>query len=292
MYPEETRQPVVFDAELGWFHAPNMVTARGIRTNSLGLRDIEVSPTTKPTMLFVGDSFVYGNGVKDGERFTDVLRPKLPNFRIVNAGVAAYGTDQQFLLLQRLWPKLEPSVVVLIVCVENDHEDNSSSARHGHQFKPYLAKVDGEWKFQNIPVRHGHRWYFNNNWLANHFAVVRLALHVYMHARYPKVIVPDPTTQLVAMMRDYVESRGARFLVGLQTQDKELEPYLIANNIPYTRFDDAETMRPVDDHWSPAGHVQVADRLMSLFAKAELPLATARGHDLNVPQAAPAVRSR
>jgi hypothetical protein len=262
--PEHRRLPQDHDPELGWFHIPNKVTSQGNRINSMGLRDIEVAPTTKPTMLFIGDSFVYGVGVSDGERFTDVMREKLPDFRIVNAGVAAFGTDQQYLLLRRLWPQLQPRVVVLIVCVENDHEDNSSSARHGHTFKPYLVNEGGEWKFKNIPVPRSYRWYFYNNWWAENFMVVRLAVHAYHHIFYPKVIVPDPTSQLVGMMRDFVESQGARFLVGLQYQDNGLEPYLIAQNIPYTRLGDAELI-PGDNHWNAQGHMTVARRLMALL---------------------------
>ena len=111
---------------------------------------------------------------KRTERFTERLRQELPDYRIVNAGVAAYGTDQEYLLLKRLWPIIKPRAVVLIVCVDNDHEDNSTNARHGHTLKPYLAKVDGEWRFQGLPVPRHHKWYYYNNWLAAHFATVRL----------------------------------------------------------------------------------------------------------------------
>jgi hypothetical protein len=271
--PEEVRLPHRHDPELGWALIPNKVAIDGTRINSLGLRDIEILPTSKPTILFVGDSFVYGMGVADDERFTDRLREQLPQFRIVNAGVSGYGTDQAYLLMRRLWPRLKPSVVVLIFCVVNDHIDNSASSRHGHTFKPYLAHVDGEWKFQGIPVPHPHTWYFYNNWLAARFAVVRLAIHAYTHLRYPKVVVPDPTAQLVVMMRDFIESRGAKFLVGLQYQDRALEPHLIAQGIPYTRLGDAELI-PGDDHWSPQGHRTVARRLLALFRAENLIKAT------------------
>ena len=57
---------------------------------------------------------------------------QVPQFRVANAGVAAYGTDQEYLLLRRLWPRIKPSVVVLIFCEINDGDDNSSNIRHGH----------------------------------------------------------------------------------------------------------------------------------------------------------------
>ena len=44
--------------------------------------------------MFVGDSFVWGYDVEASERFTELLRDEFPGIRIVNAGVNAYGTDQ------------------------------------------------------------------------------------------------------------------------------------------------------------------------------------------------------
>ena len=97
LIPEQNRVPYrlpyQFDEELGWYPIPNKVSPRGERINSMGLRDIEVPPRgTGPTILFVGDSFLYGLAVNAEDRFTDRLREKLPSTRIVNAGVAAYGT--------------------------------------------------------------------------------------------------------------------------------------------------------------------------------------------------------
>jgi hypothetical protein len=264
LIPEQYRLPYQHDPELGWYPIPNKVTQRGESLNSIGLRDIELAPGPGRTILFVGDSFVYGLGVKAEERFTERLREELPGTRIVNAGVAAYGTDQELLLLKRLWPRIEPSVVVLIVCVDNDHDDNSTNSRHGHTLKPYLAKVDGEWRFLGPPIPLGQQYYFYNNWLAQHSALVRYAIVGYMYARYRAVTVPDPTSQLVGMMRDFVESHGAKFLVGLQHDDPDLEPYLSAQKIPYVRFDGAAVI-PGDDHWSPQGHATVARKLLTLL---------------------------
>ena len=262
--PAEFRYPYQHDPELGWVPTPNTVASHGVTINSLGLRDIELEPSAKPTILFIGDSFVYGAGVKDGERFTDRLREELPDFRIVNAGVAAYGTDQEYLWLRRLWPSLQPSVVVLMVCVENDHRDNATNSMHGHTLKPYLVEKDGGWRFAGIPAPRSPSWYYYNNSLAERSALVRLGILIYLRLRYPPVVVPDPTTRLVGMMRDYVESHGGRFLVGLQLPDPALEPYLIAEKIPYVHMDGAETL-PNDGHWSPRGHVTVANRLMALL---------------------------
>jgi hypothetical protein len=86
-----------YDAELGWVPSTNSVstvtTARTIHAqhNSLGFRDVEFQPDGRPVVLFIGDSFVSGVGAEAGERFTDLLRNRLLQFQIVNAGVSGQG---------------------------------------------------------------------------------------------------------------------------------------------------------------------------------------------------------
>ena len=54
------------------------------------------------------------------------------------AGVSGFGTDQEYLLLQKLWPKVKPAVVVLIFCTDNDRDDNRSNIRYEGYQKPYF----------------------------------------------------------------------------------------------------------------------------------------------------------
>jgi hypothetical protein len=133
-----------FDSEVGWSPVPNNIATfselrnYSVSNNSDGLRDIEHDSALKPTLLFVGDSLVWGYNVEADERFTEILRQRIPNYRVVNAGVSGFGTDQEYLLLRRLWPRFEPSIVVLIYCSGNDREDNSISRRYEGYFKPYI----------------------------------------------------------------------------------------------------------------------------------------------------------
>jgi hypothetical protein len=280
--PTDRRHGYLYDPELGWIGPPNTLTHLNAsrptspRHNSLGLRDVELVPSVGPTILFLGDSFVYGIDVEAEERFTERLRSDLPGVRIVNAGIAGYGTDQEYLLLQRLWPRVEPSVVVLMFCVDNDRVDNSANYRY-FAFKPYLTNVEGSWQFRGYPIPVAPQLSFYNNWFARRFASVRLAILGYSSIRNRKVSVPDPTEQLVTMMRDLVEARGAKFLVGLQRQEPALEAFLDSQKIPYTRFDEAERYPTWGSHWTPAGHALVAERLMTFLAKeGAVPAASAR----------------
>jgi lysophospholipase L1-like esterase len=260
-----------YDAELGWIPVPNSdVTFTGIRTihvrhNSLGLRDIEHDSAPKRTIAFIGDSFVWGYDAEQNERFTEVLRAKLPNERIVNAGVTAYGTDQEYLLLRRLWNRIKPNVVVLMVCVDNDRKDNTANTRQDGPYKPYFVMSGAGGEFKGIPVPWSRHLYFADNWLARNSWVFRVAVSAYVLIAHPPIAVPDPTERLIAMMKEFVESQGATFLVGLQYREAALEAALTAQKIPYTSFDGADHELGDGDHWTPKGHELVAERLLSLM---------------------------
>jgi hypothetical protein len=262
-----------YDPELGWFPIPNTVaTFTGSRTisiqhNRLGLRDIEHERTERPSVLFVGDSFVWGYDVEASERFTELLRAELPGIEIVNAGVNGYGADQEYLLLNRVWSSFRPDVVVLNFTTSNDRNDNTSNMTSDGYYKPYLAQAaDGTWRFFGQPVPKSRQTYFTDDLLVKNLWLARLAVTSYIYLRHPRIAVPDPTERLVGMMRDLVESRGAKFLVGLQYGDAKLESFLRAQEIRYASFDGAESYLVQGNHWTPKGHALVADRLKVLLS--------------------------
>jgi hypothetical protein len=267
------------DAELGWAPLPNAsATFTGTRTvtvrnNSLGLRDVEPAGGRKPTVLFVGDSFVWGYDVEAGERFTEVLRAKLPGARIVNAGVPGYGTDQEYLLLSRIWSAINPDAVVLMFCTGNDRADNSANMRNGGYYKPYLQRAaGGAWHFAGQPVPWSRHVYFRENALVRNLWLARAAVTGFVELARPEIEVPDPTERLIAMMRETVEARGAKFLVGLQYHEAALEAFLHARGIPFTAFDGSPSYPGDGFHWTPEGHAVVAQRLMPLLAAAGIPV--------------------
>lgn len=275
------------DAELGWSPAPNSSSVvTNVRTihvqhNSLGLRDIEFAPDARPTILFLGDSFVWGLDAEVDERFTELLRTRISSHNIVAAGVSGYGTDQEYLLLQRLWPNIRPAAVVLIFCTQNDRQDNSSNIRYEGYQKPYFATAsDGALVLRGQPVPASRLQAIREIWLVRHLWLARLVNAVFLKVRHPALTVPDPTERLVSKLRDFVQANGGRFLVGLQYRDPELMRHLQAEKIPFVSFDGAEFYpgAAAGTHWTPDGHKLVAERVLRLLS------------DNNIVQAA--VRSR
>lgn len=196
-----------YDAELGWAPIPNsssiITTARTIHVqhNSLGFRDIEYERDARPTMLFIGDSFVWSVDAEANERFTDLLRSRISNYRIVNVGVSGYGTDQEYLLLQRVWSNIQPTVVVLVFCTANDRLDNSTNVHYDGYQKPYFAPApDGTAVLRGQPVSTSRQLYIKQDWLVRHLWLARVAAFAYVEIRFPQMFVLDPTERLVSKM--------------------------------------------------------------------------------------------
>lgn len=265
-----------YDPELGWAPAANSNSvANNVRSvhvhhNSLGLRDSEFSRDGTPTIIFLGNSFVWGLDAEAGERFTELLKPRVAGYKILSAGVSGYGTDQEYLLLKRLWAKIQPAVVVLIFCTQNDRLDNSTNIRYEGYQKPYFEiAADGSLVLKNVPVPKARLQYIREDWWVRNLWLGRLVTASYVGVRYPLVTVPDPTERLVDMMREFVEANGAKFMVGLQYRDEQLIHHLEASKIPFVSFDGAEFYpgEGAGAHWTPDGQKFVADRVMQLLSE-------------------------
>jgi hypothetical protein len=143
---------VRIDPELGWTLREDVsgVTSvepwqEDLRTNALGFRDVahgeKAAGVTRIAVL--GDSFVFGSGVKQDETLTRRLAARLgPSFEVINLGVPGYGTDQALLTLGRFGPRLHPDIV-LAGFFWNDVMENASSEIYAMQ-KPRYFLEGGE----------------------------------------------------------------------------------------------------------------------------------------------------
>jgi hypothetical protein len=265
-----------YDAELGWAPVPNstsrVTNARTIhvRHNSLGLREEEFSGDGKPVIMFLGDSFVWGLDAEAEERFSDLLKLKLPNYRIVAAGVSGFGNDQEYLLLRRLWPQMKPAVVVLIFCSDNDRLDNRTNIRYEGYQKPYfIIAPDGRLELRAQPVPLSRQQYFKDVWWVHNIWLARLAAVAWVKIVHPVRFFPDPTERLIGTIREFVEGNGAKFLVGIQRHDEALTRYLERSGIPFVSLDGAAAYPggSIGRHWNPEGQRFVAERVFKLLAE-------------------------
>ncbi len=112
-----------FDRELGWTLRPLASHKSGeYHVNSQGVRSLrEYDATPAPDVVRLacfGDSFVFGDEVKDEWTFESFLEERDPRLEALNFGVPAYGTDQALLRFRREG-RHEACIVVLGVLLEN-----------------------------------------------------------------------------------------------------------------------------------------------------------------------------
>lgn len=147
--------PFVPSPELGWDLRPGVRSER-VNTNARGLRGLREYALKPPPgvrrVLCVGDSFTFGERLTDEESLPAQLEVELNRsgrWEVLNLGVPGYGTDQQWLRLQRLGFQYAADVVVLGF-FEDDMRRNGMSFRD--YAKPYYELSRGQLVLRNIPV--------------------------------------------------------------------------------------------------------------------------------------------
>ncbi|HEY1601259.1 MAG TPA: SGNH/GDSL hydrolase family protein [Pirellulales bacterium] len=157
------------DAVLGVLHRPGATFWQHeegdsyVQINSEGFRDIEW-PVEKHAGEFriavLGDSYVESMQVPIEQRFTELLAEDLTHekpfagqtVRVMNFGMAGYGTGQELLLLRDRVAKYHPDLVVLGFLTANDLSDNCRALRD-HNQRPFFVLNNGELRLDDSFAR-------------------------------------------------------------------------------------------------------------------------------------------
>jgi hypothetical protein len=133
-----------------------------LKTNETGFRydkpfDAERNGDRKRVLLF-GDSFTAGEGVSNGQRYSDFLEKYLPGTEFYNFGLPATGLDQHYLIYKEFAQGIEHDLLIIAVFVENVRRVGS---RYRHFYneagqkvlyaKPYFTLESGELKLNCVP---------------------------------------------------------------------------------------------------------------------------------------------
>jgi hypothetical protein len=91
-----------------------------IVSNRFGFRDSRDPqlPHDGPRVVVLGDSFVFGEGVEQSERFTDLVQSRRPDWRVDNLGLPGFGLDTMLRALEAVGLRARPNVIV--VCIYTD----------------------------------------------------------------------------------------------------------------------------------------------------------------------------
>lgn len=261
-----------YDEKLGWFPVERsdrtFTGSRPIKVshNSRGFRDPEHVIDSRPAILFLGDSFVWGYDVESEERFTEKLRAKLPGWAVYNLGVSGYGTDQEYLLLMQQYGFYKPKIVVVLFGSGNDELDNSYNARYGSYFKPYFTADGDQLTLKGVPVPKSYDYFIAQHDLLSRSYWFRLLANGYFKITGPATVrVEDPTRAIIANMNRFVTSRGAAFIVGLHDANTEFQNYLKDNRIPFVDLSNSFTYPEQGRHWTPEGHTVVSEKIYNFL---------------------------
>src|SRR6266540_2501554 len=236
LHRDERNLTYRYDPELGWF------------------------PISNSKKIFTGSRTIH---VEQNERFTDKLRDKLAGWSVYNLGVSGYGTDQEYLLLKRQYDFYRPQIVFLVFCRDNDDEDNSRNVRYGVYYKPYFTVDGAGLSLRGVPVPKSENYFFSQHYLLAKSNWIRLFTRAYFILNAPAdfVALRSPTQAIITDMQRFINSKGGRLIIGLQSSYAELETFLKDRGIPYVDLSNPYRYATQSRHWTPEGHAFVSDKI-------------------------------
>ena len=302
-----------YDSLLGWAHRPGQEGIfetpqfrTVVRINQKGLRDrehlYERENDTK-RILVLGDSFAWGYGVEEAERFSQLLEEAL-GVEVINAGVSGYSSDQELLWYRNEGIKYETDLVILVVA-GNDVGDNERQLVNTIYYKPKFVIEEGQLVPIGYPVPktslQGRFIYSLSQRSALAYFLVQRYFDLrssYGNLRVNAVKAGDSesstpsdnhafelTIALLDEIRATAESKKARFMIvatdrwwnapsGATYTDfirtLQTEEFLVLDVEAMPGFDPAEMLIPDDGHWSREGHEFVAEKIKALIESSQL----------------------
>lgn len=253
--------------------------------NRDGYRDDRPLPTfrnpNQQSIVFVGDSFTFGHGVKDpADRFTDRLRSRWDRERpeqILVSNASLPGTDIRMLadmLVADLYREPHPIDLMVYVFVPNDIE--YCDERTAHHLDVLAAMEPHSWLFRDTYFYNmlWYRWQSLNR-------PEGAAYYSYLKGAYTSEPWPRFTTEL-DQLRETCQYRGTQlaivafpFLHDLKTEDsfavahEQLRKYCQAHDTPFLDLRVALTphaseglvVNRFDSHPNPRAHELAAEAL-------------------------------
>lgn len=106
----------------------------------------------RPRVLVLGDSFVFGTGVNEGSRFTEVVEEIEPRWRVDNLGMPGWGVDLMIRGFDQYGAKARPKVAVLAVYTDDFRRVEPLYAGVGYPFTKFTLE-DGKLVDTAFPQR-------------------------------------------------------------------------------------------------------------------------------------------
>jgi len=302
-----------YDPLLGWAHEPGQEGIfetpqfrTFVRINENGLRDRQHSYERQndiERILVLGDSFAWGYGVEETERFSQLLEESL-EVEVINAGVSGYSTDQELLWYRNEGIKYETDLVILEIA-GNDVGDNDRQLVSTIYYKPKFVLEEGQLVPKGYPVPktdlQGKFIYSLSQRSAFAYFLVQryfdlLSSYGSAKVNSDQANLPvsginaerEPfklTIALIDEIRNIAESKNAKFMI--VTTDRwwnhpsgetykdfvttlQSEGFLVIDVEAMPGFDSEKMLIPNDGHWNQSGHEFVAEKIKELIETRQL----------------------
>jgi lysophospholipase L1-like esterase len=251
----------------------------------------------------MGDSFAWGYGVEESERFSQRLETLL-GVEVINAGISGYSTDQELLWYRGEGSKYDTDLVI-VEFAGNDIGHNEQQLVYTIYYKPQFVRQDGDLVLTGYPVPQtspqGRLIYtFSQRSALGYFLVQRYfevrSAPSRLRADTPQADASvteqssavDPFGLTIALfneMKALAESNGATFMIvatdrwwngsaGATYTDfidaLEMEGFLVLDVEGVPGFDREAMLIPNDGHWSRAGHEFVAQAISEVIERKQL----------------------
>jgi hypothetical protein len=160
-YTPPALEPFEFSPNLGWenrrsFHQEFYSSDYGRMieqtTNSVGIRDEREFSVqkTKPRILILGDSFVFGTGLDQDDLIGRRLQEMLPEYEVISAGTVGYSSTQYLQYYEQYMAVYDPDIVVFAVYL-NDFAENYYGTIFGFT-KPWFYQI-GPAGLEKVPMQ-------------------------------------------------------------------------------------------------------------------------------------------
>jgi len=277
----------VYDKDVGYHlrplldttyhYPPNNPVPIPLVSNSLGYRDNRelYEPDPRTRVLVIGDSFIFGHGVRAEERITEVLEQLEPAWRVDNMGMPGWGVDMMIRALEAHGIRSRPDVVIMAIYTDDFRRVHPYFSGVGYRI-PRFELHEGKLVSVPYPVVQG--------WQRS-----RIYQAIYQSVTYNKH-VRDRFDLHTALLDRFLQDAGAEgfrpvilFLPGKTDTpvDKQrrafLEQWSQAHSVPYLDLTAAiyatgvkETYLRNNWHWNATGH-RIAAQQLRMFLDEYLP---------------------
>ncbi|MFH1081392.1 MAG: SGNH/GDSL hydrolase family protein [Pseudomonadota bacterium] len=153
------------------------------RYNNYGFRGPDYFPSTVYDIVFLGDSFFFGQGVREGKTFPDLLQSR--GFYVLNASEIATNPIDYFHKLRILYShRLQAGHIIVGLCIGNDFQDIGDkriSETLSHAYRPEFLRYD--WfcflQLERLCYQIRTKWIQFNDWFNG----------IYYGSPYPETVV-------------------------------------------------------------------------------------------------------